>query len=349
MKKQPQEHTALPAAPEQIRLHRPVGRAGLTVFAFLICISILIAAFAVSQVWKRGKTPDEKEGPAGSIPKVTEESTGKSTEEPTLPNGDDLPEAPEPSNATPIVSRTYPDSGVRNETTFALPEGTLPIGLFREALTAGEEPLVLILHTHPQQAYQIDESEQIPAPLGSTTYSTDPTRTVAAAGKILCETLCKAGIPAVHAAEESPYASNLGAYANAAEVIAAWLERYPSIRLVIDVQRDAILDSDGNYIRPVTETDSGKAAQTIAIVGSNAEGSDYPGWQKNYMLALALREEMNWEGNVFMRAVLLRRSSYNQELSSHALLLVIGSGANTVGEAECAAVQIGEALAECLR
>ena len=86
----------------------------------------------------------------------------------------------------------------------------------------------------------------------------------------------------------------------------------------------------------------------MAIVGSNAEGDDFPEWQKNYALALALRAELNRNGSVVMRTVSVRRSTYNQELSPYALLLEIGSGANTVEEAGRAAERIALALAGIL-
>ena len=343
MKQQPKER-ALPAAPEQIRLHKPVGRIGLTVFGFLICVSILIAAFAVSQVWKRGKQIDAEE-PVPEQTQTNEPSRETSSSEPT-----ENPEESIPQNSTAVLVRSYPDSGIRNETGYSLPDSSVEAGLFRDALQTGEGPVVLILHTHPQQAYLTEEANDIPNPLGSSTYSTDSERNVVAVGEALCKALCKEGIPAVHAVEESVQGSSLGAYAHAAEIIAVWMERYPGIRLVIDVQRDAILDTAGNYIRPVVESDAGeKAAQIMAIVGSDAEGNDYSDWEKNYVLALALREQLNREGNVFMRSVSVRRSSYNQELSPYALLLEIGSGANTVEEACRTAERIGSALAELLR
>ena len=344
MKKQSDEQRTLPAAPEQIRLHKPVGRAGLMAFAFLICVSILIAAFAVSQIWKRGK-----QTPIGESERQKEQTT-ESSPEPKIPEAPQPQAEQPPENATAVLIRTYPDSGIRNETGYALPEGSIEAGFFRDALQNGEEPLVLILHTHPQEAYLIDDADHIPQPLGSSTYSADPERNVAAVGEVLCRTLCEKGIPAVHAPEDSSAESSLGAYARAAERIAAWRERYPSIRLVIDVQRDAILDSEGNYIRPVIERDKDgeKTAQIMAIVGSDAEGSDYPDWGKNYALALALREGLNREGSILMRSVSVRRSSYNQELAPYSLLLEIGSGANTVAEACRAAEKIGSVLAELL-
>ena len=343
MEKRPDER-ALPAAPEQIRLHKPVGRAGLMVFAFLICVSILIAAFAVSQVWKRGKQ-NRIEQPARTNEQTTESSPEQTSPEPSEPPAESAPE-----NATAILIRTYSDVGIRNETTYVLPEGSIETGLFRDALTTETDPLVLILHTHPEQAYLTDEADHIPQPLGNSTYSTDPARNVVAVGEVLCRTLCEKGIPAVHAVEDTSSGSSLGAYAHAAELIAAWRERYPTIRLIIDVQRDAILDTEGNYIRPVAEVKDGreKIAQIMAIVGSDAEGSDYSDWEKNYALAAVLREGLNREGRILMRSISVRRSSYNQELAPYALLLEIGSGANTVEEACRAAEEVGSALAKLL-
>ncbi len=340
------DERALPATPEQIRLHKPIGRIGLTAFAFLICISILIAAFAVSQIWKRSKKNVPEQPPADrQAPPV--ESSAKETRSEEPLKTDEEPTIPE--TATPVVIRSYPDSGVRNETTVNPDAEAMPTGLIREEQPFGTDPVVLILHTHPQQAYLTGDAAWIDGPLGVATYSNDLSRNVTAVGEILCQALCRQGIPAVHAVENQSQASSLGGYAHAAETIAAWRATYPGIRLVIDVQRDAILDADGNYIRPVAEpAETEKVAQVMAIVGSNAEGDDFPEWQKNYALALALRAELNRDGSVVMRTVSVRRSTYNQELSPYALLLEIGSGANTVEEAGRAAERIALALAGIL-
>ena len=53
-------------------------------------------------------------------------------------------------------------------------------------------------------------------------------------------------------------------------------------------------------------------------------------------------------GEGLCRPVSLRNSSYNQELAKYALILEIGTAANSVEEAKRAAVLVGETLADLI-
>ena len=84
-------------------------------------------------------------------------------------------------------------------------------------------------------------------------------------------------------------------------------------------------------------------------VGTDGNGTDFPGWRSNLSLALRLRERLNQGGACLGRPVSLRNSSYNQEVAPAALLLEIGSGGNTVREAIRAAELTGAELAILIR
>ena len=47
--------------------------------------------------------------------------------------------------------------------------------------------------------------------------------------------------------------------------VQTYLERYPSIKVVLDVHRDAIEDSDGTRVKPVCEIDGESTALTFEV------------------------------------------------------------------------------------
>ena len=169
---------------------------------------------------------------------------------------------------------------------------------------------------------------------------------VLAVGAELTRTLNEKGITAIHCTvmHDSPTLS--GSYERSAETVRAYLKRYPSIQYVIDLHRDALYTDDGAFVR--TETTAEGAAQVMAVVGTDANGTAFPHWEENLALALQLREQLNLTSSNAARHVYLRNASFYQELAPHALLLEIGSAANSVEEARCAARLVGEALAKLL-
>ena len=116
-----------------------------------------------------------------------------------------------------------------------------------------------------------------------------------------------------------------------------YLEKYPSIRFVIDLHRDAIELADGSRKKPVFESFGEKSAQLMFVVGTNAAGANHPDWQENLSLALVVQNEISKDYPQLFRSINLRTASFNQQLSSGYMLLECGSAANTLKEAENAA------------
>lgn len=336
------------------------------VFAiFLICCALLLAAFAVSSVWldhggstwlwglgtlfdRDGSTenPDPSDSAAPTDTAAPDDGNGTVTDgvNGEIPNG-----------AVPILSKdlAYLSLGrdyIHNETPYhpsvaALLERDVSF----EGSNAGE-PLVLILHTHTSEAFLPSGTRYVEGRLGDATYSRDEARNILSVGAVLCETLKQKGITAIHCTVMHDDPTLGGAYARADATIAEYLERYPGISLVVDLHRDAITTADGSFVRSVAEVSGeGTTAQVMAVVGTNGNGTAFDHWEENLALALQLRELLNADGASVCRPVSLRNSSYNQEMAPHALLLEIGTAANSVEEAERAAVLVGEALARLLQ
>lgn len=215
-------------------------------------------------------------------------------------------------------------------------------------IAESEEPIVLIIHTHGTEAY----SEE--GVLGySDTYniprSYDVTKNVIHIGGIIASVLNENGVNTVQCDVMHDAESYMGAYSRSAETVSSYLKRYPSIKYVFDVHRDSVLLEDKTKTRPVTIADGQVAAQIMTVAGSNELGTYHPEWETNLRLAAKLQTKLNESHLGLARAICLRGSSYNQELSPYSLLFEVGSCGNTIKEAEVSARILAEKLAELIK
>ena len=217
-----------------------------------------------------------------------------------------------------------------------------------ESLSAGA-PLVLVIHTHGTEAY---------SPRGATYYtedgrelarSHDPKESVIAAGSVLVDVLNKAGIPTVHSTVLHDGVQYKDAYARSGETIKKYLETYPSIKLVIDLHRDSIVNSQGDILRPVTIAEGERCAQIKCTVGSSWAGEKYDSWERNLSLALKLRKLLNDKYTNICRPIDLKETAYNQELSAYSVFVEIGSSGNSLDEAMYASELLAKSLVELIK
>ncbi|MBE6589753.1 MAG: hypothetical protein E7643_06190 [Ruminococcaceae bacterium] len=330
---------------------------------FLICAAMLVAGFAVSYAWGEGgsawkdrdgappETGSEENGTTEPAPSDRTEDTGALSESAlsTESEGEAVPD--DPTAGTPILSMTlsspHGETYINNESIQAYD--------YRALLEAdvsceiGEAPLVLILHTHTSEGYAKEGSALIEGILGEVTYTKDPAQSVLSVGEVLCHTLKENGISAIHCRTVHDAEGLKGAYATAAESVRFFLSHYPSIMYVIDLHRDAILTSEGEYVRAVTYANGEALAQVMAVVGSDGNGTKHERWKESLALAEQLCRSLNADVPTLCRPTVLRNASYNQELSPYSLLLEIGTGGNSVEEAKRSAVLVGKALATLIR
>lgn len=334
---------ALPEYREKVSLETTF-RAKYRGFAvFLICLALLLAAFALTAVLANGK---------GILP-LEDAPKSDATLPPEAGTQPDPPVEPEPvpEGATAILTRdlsvlSLGSTYIYNETPYR-PDVPLLLTRVWERHTPTDEPLVLILHTHTSEGYQPEGTSYLTGSVGDVTYTNDSTQSVIAVGETLCRVLNENGIGAIHCRDRHDSPTLGGAYERSAETVKRYLEQYPSIEYVIDLHRDAIM-SDGALIRTAVEENGESVAQVMAVVGTDANGTDFDHWEDNLALALALRERLNAGGSGICRPVSLRNASFYQELAPHALLLEIGSSGCSPKEAERAAQRVGDALVDLI-
>lgn len=219
----------------------------------------------------------------------------------------------------------------------------LPLGMAWEDTG---EPQVLIFHTHATESYEPYDRD-----FCDTSYtwrSTDNSGNMAAVGDVLASELERAGIAVIHDVTQHDYPSYNGSYQRSAETVSGYLKKYPSIKVVLDIHRDAIESPAGNLIKPVAWINGKKAAQIMIISGCDDGTMDMPGWANNLRFAAALQSEAESRYPGLMRPVFFCYRKYNMDLSPGALLIEVGSHGNTLREACYSAELLGKALAAAL-
>jgi len=209
------------------------------------------------------------------------------------------------------------------------------------------EPVVLIYHTHATEAFERHDSDVYD--IRNTWRSNDNNINIVAIGAVMAQALEENGIAVIHNSAQHDYPSHNRAYERSAQTIAYYLEKYPSIRVLLDIHRDALERDNHVIVKPVAEINGQTAAQIMILVGCASPNLDIPHWRENLRFAAAFQDAMESSYPQLTRPVWLRHRRYNQHMHTGALLVEIGSNANTLEEAIYSATLAGQALADFIR
>ena len=210
-----------------------------------------------------------------------------------------------------------------------------------------DEPQVLILHTHATETYQTWPDLIYDPDFTARTQNT--ALNMCAVGEKMTQVLNDAGINTLHDTTLHDSPSYTESYDRSYATTQAYLEKYPSIKVVLDVHRDAIEDSDGTRVKPLCTINGEDTAQVMIIAGcDNGSSIRLPNWRLNLRFAAAWEEAMESRTPGLTRPVMCAYRYYNQDLTTGSLLIEIGGHANTVTEAIRAGQYAAEALAVLL-
>lgn len=193
-----------------------------------------------------------------------------------------------------------------------------------------EGPQILIVHTHGSEAYTMDGEDIYEESDASRT--TDEHYNVVRIGEEIKRIFEEKGLNVIHDRTLYDYPQYSGAYGRSCTGTEAWLEQYPSIQVVLDIHRDALIGDDGTVYKAVTEIDGSKTAQVLMIVGTD-ESAEHPYWTDNLALAIQIQQELDARWPTLARPITLRSSRFNQQLTHGSLLIEVGSHGNTLQEA----------------
>ena len=296
------------------------------------------------------------EAAASSVPQAVQTLTG-SIEDYLVPL---LGEDARPADAGTILEKNYPQGSgekyipcgagsIKNNTRQTAADiaaditNPLPFAIEPNS----PDPQVLVMHTHATEDYRLSAGLWFSP--GDGARSTDRSINMCAVGRVVADTLNAAGINTLHDETLNDYPSYTGSYANSRAVVQQYLAQYPSIKVVLDVHRDAIESESGSRYAPVCTVEGRQAAQVMIICGcDNGTTVQLPNWRQNLRFAAAWERSMEGMYPGFTRPVLFSYRFYNQDLTTGSLLIEIGGHGNNLNEALYAGRLAAKGLAAAL-
>lgn len=255
----------------------------------------------------------------------------------------------EPGVQAEIVPITITsDLSIKNDTGYEIDIEALAQEGLDLALNA-DEPHILIIHTHSSESYAQDPDD--PYEESDPNRTEDTEHNIVKVGDVLTEIFEEYGLNVIHDSSIYDYPSYTGSYSRSGEAVEAYLAQYPSIRIVIDIHRDAIGSGDNVY-KTEAEIPGDSCAQVMLLVGTGEKGLYHPNWKENLKLALYMQSAMDKKYPTLARPIALVQERYNQHLTNGSLILEVGSTGNTLKEAlnaiELFGKAVGPALAELI-
>lgn len=249
---------------------------------------------------------------------------------------------------TPYTANTVYDSiYLKNSTDLeidlkALYEAPLPYHVEKDGA-----PQILIMHTHTTESFLHETRDYYTD--ADDARSLDETYNMVRLGNIVAEKLNATGIKTLHDTTLHDYPSYNDSYTRAAETIRGYLKKYPSIKIVLDLHRDAIAGEGTDKVKPVVEINGQKAAQVMIVMGSQSGSvTNFENWQENLKLAVKLQRQLEGMYPTLARALSLMPRKYNENLTTGSMLIEIGTEVNSIDEVSYSAELLGNALAALL-
>lgn len=203
-----------------------------------------------------------------------------------------------------------------------------------------DAPTVLILHSHATESF-----EKEPGYEETSRYRTlDTDYNMVSIGSRVAELLEAGGIRVIHDQTLYDYPNYNDAYINAREAIEKHLQKNPSICMVLDLHRDAAEDAAGRQKRSAITIDGVSTANLMLVMGSNKGNRTFPNWERNLALAVKLQAQLEQTNPGLCKPINLVTSRYNQDLSTGALLVEVGTAGNTHAEALAAAEHLAAGI-----
>lgn len=316
----------------------------------IVNVLLALECSRVPRLWDSLSAPEEAPEPSNE-PSQEPETTPEPSPEPEAeaePEQTEPEPTPEPEEAPlePVYTQADADSIAYTNATAYVPD---TLALLQEPLEldmSAEGPLVLIVHTHGSEAYTQTEGSEYQE---SGSYrTTDTAHSVVSLGDALAAQLQEAGIETIHDSSLHDSPAYTGSYTRALTTIESWLEEYPGIQMVIDLHRDAGLDSSGNAVATYYQSPEGQTSQVMLVLGTDEGGLDHPNWRENLKLGLRIQAAAQKLYPGLMRPLNLRQERFNQHATYGSMIVEVGFAGNTLEEAQGAVRLFGQSLISVL-
>ena len=236
------------------------------------------------------------------------------------------------ANGTPLEKKGLL---IKNDTTYGVNGEALYQNTKIPAKTPSK-PQVLIVHTHGSEAFNPTDRNH------------DTTINIVRVGAEMTQVLQENGIEVIHSPIMHDVPLYNSSYKRSLETIQKIVKENPTINVVLDVHRDAMITAKGEVYKVVAEADGVKAAQVMFVVGTNQGGLTHDGWQENLKLAMLFQEEINRMHPNLARPINLRKERFNQHVTPGSMIVEVGTNGNTIEEAILGGREAAKAIANVL-
>lgn len=292
-----------------------------------------------------GRKPDvtDQTGSTTTAPSTAE------TTQPTVPPETTAPTQPSAPVTLPVDKAVFTEADVQYfKMNYSCNLRPNVDALLTQSLNwdlTGDEPTILIFHTHGTESYT-ETSDTRYEEHGGDYRTKDDRYNMISIGDELTRLLEEGGLTVIH--DRTPHDLNdyLDAYDNSRVAVQKYLQQYPSIKLVLDLHRDAAENADGSQWATSATVNGEDSAQLMFVVGTNARGLNHPNWQTNLSIAEKLNVLMEKNVSGLTRPIDLRGQRFNHDLAMGAMIVEVGSAGNTHPEAMNAISVLAEAILE---
>ncbi len=201
---------------------------------------------------------------------------------------------------------------------------------------------VLIVHSHTTESYSPTQKYNFSHTSEDRTTNTD--YNMIRIGKELKKELEKKGIKCEHITDLFDYPEYNNSYARSCKAVEAALAENPQTKIVLDLHRDSIINSEGVKTKLTTTINGEKVAQVMLVVGTDELGLKHKEWRTNLKFATHFQKFLLEEEENFARPINLRTSRFNGHTAPGAVILEVGTGANTIEEAIASVKYIANAV-----
>lgn len=255
-------------------------------------------------------------------------------------------------DAFPVIENQYGTPGeitIKNTTDYNIDvdsELSAPLGFEVENTN---KPQALIVHTHATESYLQEDNGVYYSDYPG--HSANDNENLTSAGTALADSLTKNGITALHSVTHHDEPSYNGSYDRSAATIYDYLEKYPSIKVIIDFHRDALgYGGEDGKIKPTFKVNGKKAAQIMIMSGYDPNNDyDFGHWEENLSFALKIQQKAEQLYPGMTRPLYFGDFAYNMNINSGSLLIEVGTDVNTLDEAKLTGELLGNVLAEVLK
>lgn len=198
-------------------------------------------------------------------------------------------------------------------------------------------PQIFVYHTHTTESFLKNISEMNNKSIPSRT--TDNRYNVVRVGNALIDNLKKYDINVLHntTVHDKDYNSS---YVKSLTTLTSYVNKYPSLKMSIDLHRDAAGDDKLRVVKKINGKD---VAQIMFVIGTDSKLANSK-WKENLKLALKIQSRLNEIAPGLAKPTYISKNRYNQHLMNGTVIVEIGGDGNVIDECVRSTTYLAQAI-----